>query len=121
MIALGGRDPVDRTNEIKEADPRRRELIAIFTAWWDKHGNGIVKASDLPAEVIGYIDPKAQRGPDGKPIIGQRVRQFLAQHAGTRVGGFSLAKVGSEGPASRPVATYQLEKKEEPAQWEMTL
>ena len=44
LLALGMRDPVDRTDEIKAADPKRRELVAIFEQWWAAHGDHTIKA-----------------------------------------------------------------------------
>ena len=65
ILALGGRDPVDRIAEIKAADPTRAHLIEIFDAWFAIHGNDLIKATDLDPNVIELIDNQAVRKDDG--------------------------------------------------------
>ena len=65
LLALGCRDPVDRIAEIKEADPRRRALVAVLDAWWEKHGDTTLKSKDLDPVVIELIDLRASRKADG--------------------------------------------------------
>lgn len=102
------RDPVDRIAEIKAADPRRRELVTIFDAWWAAHGNVVLKAKDLDPEVIKLIDGKSVVRADGSlQYSRQYLTRFLARNAGTRVGGYGLVKLPPD-QSSRPVAHYNL-------------
>jgi hypothetical protein len=112
LLALGMPDPVERVDEIKAADPRRRELVAVFEIWWAIHGDMAITTSDLAPEVIQQIDAKATRKPDGSlQFSRQRVANFLSSHAGTRIGGYTFTKTeDGEGPPSRRVALYKLEK-----------
>jgi hypothetical protein len=108
LLALGMRDTVDRTDEIKAADPKRRELIGIFEQWWTRHGDIIIKAKDLADEVIKQIDDKATFRADGSlQYSRQWVASFLAAHVDTRVGGYVLSKIPL-GPPSKEVAHYKL-------------
>jgi hypothetical protein len=105
LLALGCRDPIDRLAEIKAADPRRRLLIALFDAWWEKHGNAILKANELSIEVTELMSSK--RGKDGGSPSRQVVARFLAKHANTRCGGYFLEQNKNE-DLTRPIASYQL-------------
>jgi hypothetical protein len=114
LLALGLRDTVDRTDEIKKADPKRRALVAIFDQWEAAHGNLIVKAKDLADEVIKSIDDKATVRADGSlQYSRQRVAGFLTGHINTRVGGYVMSKV-MLGPPSKEVAHYKLTYRPEP-------
>jgi hypothetical protein len=107
---MGMRDPVDRLAEIKANDPKRRALTAIFEIWETAHHDTLVKASDLDITVIELIDTKSGRKPDGTLHFSrQRVARFLTLHVGTRVSGYSLAKI-MLGPPSKEVAHYKLTK-----------
>jgi len=112
LLALGMRDPVDRTDEIKAADPKRRVLVAIFDQWWTAHGDTLLKAQDLDHEVIKLIPNATTR--DGV-ISRQKVAGFLAMNANARVGGYALTKV----PLTKKVAGYKLtyQTEEEPTAW----
>jgi hypothetical protein len=112
LLALGTRDPVERLAEIKATDPKRRALITVFDAWWAKHSDATLKASDLTFEVIEHIDQKAFHRADGSLQFNrQRVARFLAIHAGTRVGGYSLEQTKAD-DRTRPIAKYKLSKHE---------
>jgi putative DNA primase/helicase len=109
LIALGARDPVERVAEIKAADPRRRALVNFFEAWWNIHGDAIIKSSDLDAEIIGLIDNKATRDENNKLRYSrQSVTQFLQRHDKTRVGGY-VFKVIKDESRTRAVSYYKLE------------
>jgi putative DNA primase/helicase len=118
LLAIGMPDPAKRIDEIKAADPRRRELVTVFDTWWAFHQDMIMKTADIATEVIEQIDSKSIRRSDGSLQFNrQRVAAFLAAHAGTRVGGYAFNKLDDSGGApSRPVALYKLqrEKKETP-------
>jgi CHC2 zinc finger len=101
LLALGMRDPVDRLDEIKAADPKRRALIAVFEQWQTSHGDMLLKAQDLDHEVVNLIPGAITR--DGV-VSRQKVAGFLATHDGTRVGGYVLTKV----PLTKKVAGYKL-------------
>ncbi len=110
LLALGCRDPIDRLAEIKAADPRRRMLVALFDAWWDKHRDGVLKASELSIEVTELMS--STRRKDGGPPSRQVVARFLAKHADARVGGYWLEHLPG-GKASKPIAEYKLHKKDD--------
>lgn len=82
LIALGCADPVERVQRIKAEDPRRQNMVAIFTAWWSAHGSMPVAASELAAPVRALVDPSDR----GRQYLAARVRAW----ANTRVGGFVL-------------------------------
>jgi hypothetical protein len=108
LLTLGARDPVDRLDEIKAADPQRRMLVAVFDTWWEKHADNKVKAKDLDTEVIELIDLKASWKKDGNLQFNrQRVARFLSTHADTRVGGYLLEQI-KDTTLTRPLAYYRL-------------
>jgi len=110
LLALGCRDPVDRIAEIKEADPRRRALVAVLDAWWEKHGDTTLKSKDLDPVVIELIDLRASRKADGSLQYNrQRVARFLTAHAGTRLGGYFLEQT-KDHTLTRPLAYYRLQR-----------
>src|SRR5262249_53851248 len=115
LIELGARDPVDRIDEIKAADPKRRSLISIFDQWWTSDADAVLKASDLADEVIKLIDDKAFVKTDGSiQYSRQRVASFLARHTDTRVGGYVLTKI-TKGLTSKDTAQYKLIRPTAPA------
>src|SRR5262249_11390207 len=65
LLALGCRDPVDRVAEIKNADPRRRQIIEVFSKWWGCHQTKLITAVDLHLDVKELIDETSKRGADG--------------------------------------------------------
>jgi hypothetical protein len=103
LLALGMRDPIDRHDEIKAADPKRRALIAIFDQWWTSHGDRLLKAQDLDLGVVSLIPGAITSG----VVSRQKVARFLTAHDGTRVGGYVLSST-SLGPPSKQVAHYKL-------------
>jgi hypothetical protein len=108
LLALGVRDPVDRIAEIKAADPRRRTLVAVFDAWWEKHADTTLKAKDLDPSVIELIDPKANRKADGSLQFNrQRVASFLTANIDTRLSGYILEQQKDD-TLTRPLAYYKL-------------
>jgi hypothetical protein len=110
LLALGCRDPVERIDEIKAADPHRRTLVEVFDTWRDKHGDSTIKAKDLDPEVIELIDPRASWKKDGTLSFNrQRVARFLAAHTDTRVGGYRLEQKKDD-TITRPLAYYTLHK-----------
>jgi hypothetical protein len=58
LLMLGARDPVDRIDEIKAADPHRRALIEIFDTWWTIHRDILLKSTDLDPAVMACIDAR---------------------------------------------------------------
>ena len=108
LLALGLPDPVERIAQVKANDPKRRALIEIFNLWDQKHGKQPITAAQLDPEVIQLIDGKARRRDDGNlQYSRQWVARFLAQRAGTCVGGYVLTQ-GKEGPRSKEIANYML-------------
>jgi hypothetical protein len=59
LLALGCADPVDAITEVRERDPARVNLIALFEAWVAHHG-GWVKADELDYQVKWLIDEKTR-------------------------------------------------------------
>jgi hypothetical protein len=114
LLALGMCDPVVRIAEVKANDPKRRALIDVFDAWWEKHKDNQIKATELHRGIIEHIDPRACSNADGTLQFNrQRVAGFLARHDGTRVGGYTLSKLmDKDGPPSKPTAKYRLERKD---------
>ena len=110
LLTLGARDPVERLDEIKAADPQRRTIVAVFDTWWDKHQGNTVKAKDLDPEVIELIDQKASWKKDGNLQFNrQRVARFLATHTNTRVGGYLLEQTKDD-TLTRPLSYYTLHR-----------
>jgi hypothetical protein len=114
ILALGGRDPVDRNAETKAADPMRQRMIDIFEAWWAHHGDILIKANDLHPDVLELIDFKAKRNDTGELTVNRQwVAGYLRTKIGTRVGGFVLTQVKDKTKA-RPVTYYKLRQTKEP-------
>jgi hypothetical protein len=112
ILALGGRDPVDRIAEIKAADPTRAHLVEIFDAWWAAHGDDMIKANDLDPNVIEHIDSKATRKADGSlQFSRQRVAGWLRITAGVCLGGYTLRQI-KDTRRARPVTHYKLQRTE---------
>jgi hypothetical protein len=110
LLMLDCRDPIDRLDEIKEADPKRRELIAFFDVWEAAHGDAVIKSSDIATEVKEHIDTKSSRSADGVLKYNrQAVTRFLQQHDRARVGGF-VFKVIKDENRTRPILYYKLER-----------
>jgi hypothetical protein len=108
---LGCRDPVERIAAIKAADPRRAKLRAIFEGWWTAHQDKRFKGTELAEPVLELIDEQSSRKADGSLKYNrQRVAGFLARHAGTCVGGYTLMQVSEEGPGGRPIFFYRLQQ-----------
>jgi hypothetical protein len=106
LLTLDCRDPIERSADLKAADPRRAATAEIYQEWWNHHTNSPTKAADLHEEVRKLLDP-SPKGPARQPVVA-RLRKLV----GTRVAGFVLTvkrAVGKWGAAS-----YVLETTEEP-------
>jgi hypothetical protein len=88
LLALGCHDPVKRVSLIKQDDPHRLHIAAVFKAWTEHHGARRVKVSDLHDEVIKLFDPDGK----GRQYVAPQVKQL----AGTRHAGFVLVRLHSE-------------------------
>ena len=98
LLALGCRDPVERTLKLKGNDSDRQFLTELFQLWWERHGSSPMKVSDLAVDVAALFNPHG------------RGRQYLARKVGqlenTRVAGFFFTR---QSPAGRwSAATYAL-------------
>ena len=82
LIELGCADPMQRIQEAKASDPRRRQVFELFDAWWQHHHDGKRAAKELHDEVKEVADP-AGRGR-------QHLAGFLDKLTGTRAAGFVL-------------------------------
>ena len=100
LLNLGCRDPVKRLGEVKQRDPFRRMIGALFAAWWKHHGSSPQTAHQLDIEVQRIIDPHGR----GR----QYVTSQLETLDGTRLGGFILTR--QKGLAFYAVATYALQE-----------
>jgi hypothetical protein len=109
LITLGARDPADRLEAIKDVDPRRKSVLAVFEIWWERHRNRPMLVKDLDQRVIEAIDLKAKRFAGVLEHNRQFVARWLPQHVGTRIGGYVLSAEIS-GPKSKPVNMYRLDK-----------
>lgn len=111
LLALGCADPVERVEELAAADPLRQDILAIFTAWRERHAGAAVEAKNLHEEVRQLIDPKGR----GR----QHVTHFLDSLAGppaARLGGFVFTR-DKDPERPRNPATYKLkEAKQEDAE-----
>ena len=91
LLGLGCNDPFVRVDEIKAADPMRRQLSDVFETWWEKHGDVSLKAKELSADVLELIDQKSSRGFDGKLNYNQNwVSGWLQRHNGKSHGEYQL-------------------------------
>jgi hypothetical protein len=98
LVALGCRDPVERIEELKAADPHRLRIGELFRAWWEHHGATPTRVNDLADPVKAIADPQG------------RGRQYLATFvlglAGTHAARFVLIR---QEPAGKwTAATYAL-------------
>ena len=108
LLALDCRDPVDRLDDIKAADPQRQALVQFFDIWWVVHADKLVKVGDVGDEINEHADEKATRKGDGTLVYNkQRVRHYLERHAGTRVGGYTFERI-EDTTRTRPVYFYKL-------------
>ena len=85
LLALGCRDPVERIDELKAADPDRERVAGMFSTWWSVHGGDPVTAHELSSEVCAMIDPTYSMNNR------KRVISTLVTLRGTRLAGFMLA------------------------------
>jgi hypothetical protein len=119
LLMLGTRDPVDRITEIKEADPRRRALIAVFDTWWAAHGDTLTKSADLDPVVVECIydimETPVRKSEDGTPKYSrQKISRFCEANASSRLGGYCLDQVRDE-TRTRAVTYYRLRREAKPA------
>jgi hypothetical protein len=89
LLALGCKDPVERTIEAKEHDATRQTIAEIFQRWWEKHGSRPVSISQLDEAVKKVADPQ-NRGPNYQ-------QAYLRKLVDTRIGGFVLSRQASVG------------------------
>jgi hypothetical protein len=80
LVALGCKDVIARHDELKERDPERQKIAAVFAKWWEKHQNAAITYAKVDASIHGIIDPKKQSR--------QLIVQFLDGLDNTRLGNF---------------------------------
>ena len=108
LLALGCRDPVERIDEIKAADPQRAALLNFFKLWWEMQADLLTKASDIDDALKEIADERAIRKSDGTLQFNrQRVAKFLSVHAGTCIGGFTFRRI-RDTLKTRPTYLYKL-------------
>jgi hypothetical protein len=107
LISLGCRDPVDKLDAIKAADPRRKRIQTVFEAWWLQHQDTLLPAKDLHQSVIRLIDEKSGFRDGEFQYSRQFVARWLQSHTHTRVGGYVLICI-PVGAGVRPVSHYKL-------------
>jgi hypothetical protein len=119
LLALGLRDPVDRLEALKAADPKRKRIQDVFETWWEAHKDALVAAKELRQPVLEAIDGKASTNRDGVfKYNRQYVARWLRDHTDTRVAGFVLTSV-TDGPPSKPILNYRLVSFRPPPQEEV--
>jgi hypothetical protein len=109
LLALGVRDPVDRIDAVKAADPKRKQVLGVFEAWWGAYEDKPVGTKDLAWGVVQAIDQRARIFGTEFQYSRQFVARWLALHAGARVGGYVL-KAETSGPPSKLIYVYRLER-----------
>ena len=100
LLALGCQDPGERVSEAKERDGRRQEVVDLFNAWWERHGDRPVAVSQLHDDVKQVADPQKR----GRQYVASRLEKL----AGTRMGGFVLTRQAAVGKWGK--ATYALKE-----------
>jgi hypothetical protein len=98
LLTLGCHDPVVRMETMKSRDPKRQQVVEIYGAWWQQHGDAPIKINDLSEAVRLIIDPQ-NRGR-------QFIQKAVAAMVGTNAGGFVLGRQTGVGRWS--TATYML-------------
>jgi hypothetical protein len=96
LLALGCRDPIERVEQVKAADPNRQRIAELFRTWCGHHGDAPVKAAELAETVRQIIDPQGR----GRQYVAAR----LGGLAGTRCAGFVLTR--QEAAGEWGAATY---------------
>lgn len=84
LLALGCVDPVARTREAKQRDPRRQDLADLFRVWMDRHGHKPVTVNSLHEDVRQLIDPQCR----GRQFIAAKLQRL----DGTRIAGNILTR-----------------------------
>jgi hypothetical protein len=96
LLTLGCADPVNRIDEVKASDPRRRREAEILTNWFEVHGERPMKAADLDDSVRSLIDPQGR----GRQFIVTVLNRMI----GTRLSGLTLS--AQRGAGKWSIATY---------------
>jgi hypothetical protein len=107
LLSLDCRDPVDRLDAIKAADPRRKRIQTVYEAWWLAHKDLLLPAKDLHQTVIEAIDEKSGFRDGAFQYSRQFVARWLQSHTNTRVGGYVLVCI-PVGAGARPVSHYKI-------------
>jgi hypothetical protein len=89
LLALGGRDPVERIDEIKSDDPHRRRIVELFETWYAHHGDKPVRAKAIAEPVRALLDPQGR----GRQFVAARLMQLTSTYAGS----FVLTRVKAAG------------------------
>lgn len=105
LLTLGCADPVQRIQEAKAGDARRRQVYEFFDTWYAEHGEGHKPAKDLHEGVRAIADPHGH----GRQFL----TAFLDKLAGTRAAGFVLRRHKPDGKWS--TTRYSLEIVDEAA------
>ena len=100
LLTLGCADPVRRIADAKAADPARKRIAELFTAWNLHHAERAVAVSALADDVRAVADPQGR----GR----QWLASFLDRTKGTRMAGYVLTAEKAGGRWS--ATTYRLQR-----------
>jgi hypothetical protein len=100
LLSLDCPDPVEKVDETKARDPRRRQIAELYATWWNAHGSTPMTAASLADSVQRIIDPQAR----GRQYVAVK----LANLVGTRLMGFVLT--GQSPVGTWGATTYALQK-----------
>jgi hypothetical protein len=98
LLSLGCPDPIERLEAIKSEDPIRENVLEIFQAWANAHGERPVKAKELADSVKVVIDSHRR----GRNYL----NACLGRLVGTRIGGWVLTRQKPAGKWGK--STYAL-------------
>jgi hypothetical protein len=100
LLTLGCRDPVERLTAMKQTDPGRSFLVALFNKWWEIHGDQQVTAHGLDDKIKEMINPEKT----GRQYVTAFLNKLTSPP--TRIGGYALTRFDPAGKWS--AALYML-------------
>lgn len=91
LLTLDCRDPVIRTRDAKQHDPRRQNVADLYRIWLERHQHRPVAASDVHEDVRNAIDQQGR----GRQFVAAKLKSLT----GTRIAGhvLTLEKAGKWG------------------------
>ncbi len=118
LLWYGETDPVKTTEEIKEEDPQKEELLSVLTELKRVYGNATFSTKELLKEQKQGELFEALRGVapsrSGESIDGKRLGAWFGYKKDVLVGGLKLIKVGETNHATWKVGGSLSEAAKEP-------